>query len=903
MNIYFNYLYKIIAISIAYYLAGRIGLLLTIPPGQATAIWPSSGIALAALIVYGYKYWPAIFIGAVGTSLYHPEVIDSTAIILASAIAVGAALQAVLGKYMVSKAIRLPTTLETLDELIKLQLLGGFSCFVNALIGTVGVWYFGFIETSDLPRHISTWWIGDFLGVIAFTPILVLLFSRQKKGAEVSTRRKAIITLAVLLSFSLVSLAFLNARNQYYEDKVRSFKNISSHEIRKLEETIQTHASYLMSVESLFNASNYVSSKEFEIFTRKLLEAAPEISGISWLPKVTKTERKDFEKTIQEQGYKDFKIVRRFEKNELSPSEEKDIYFPISYVQPYQANKKAHGLDVYGLDGVSKNIRIKPLNNARDTGIAKSTPIFPIVQDEDKYGFIVYHPVYAINKSTKTLEEKRQAHLGYINGIYLIPNLMHQLQQKGKKLGFTVIIKDVENDGKIIYDSRTSDFKEGQEDTYIFNAQFEHKETLDVAGRIWSITFAGNENTVLSTYSWNLWFVITGGTLLTGLLALLTLLMTAQTDVVKRLVNQKTNALQEAKRFQDLIQQTIPDLIFVKDHEFKIVEANPAFLSLYPSDVRHKVIGYTTVEEYPDEQAQGFLAQDKIAMETGYSDTEETIKFPDGVTRTLFTKKVRFYDDKGKVYILGIARDITNIKDMEQELRNANEELEEFAYRTSHDLRAPIKSTVGLLDVIENAINKNKTDQAIQGITHAKKSLDKLDLLVEDILSLTKAKNKKETIEPINLEQIINSTRKKMSALEGIEDISISYETQFDGNWFAQKNRLTGIVENLLSNAIKYYDKNKDNSYIKITLYTKDNDLVIDFEDNGIGIPKGKVDTLFGMFNRLHPKASFGSGLGLYLVKKSALAMGGDISFQGNDEVTLFRLKLPLLSGADEIVT
>ena len=83
----------------------------------------------------------------------------------------------------------------------------------------------------------------------------------------------------------------------------------------------------------------------------------------------------------------------------------------------------------------------------------------------------------------------------------------------------------------------------------------------------------------------------------------------------------------------------MPGLFFVKDSDFKVVKANQHFLSLYPESKRDKVIGYTTVEDYPQEDAERFLADDKRAFELGFVDTHEAIHFPDGRRRLLYTQK------------------------------------------------------------------------------------------------------------------------------------------------------------------------------------------------------------------------------------------------------------------------
>ncbi|KWV92928.1 PAS domain-containing protein [Erythrobacter sp. YT30] len=127
--------------------------------------------------------------------------------------------------------------------------------------------------------------------------------------------------------------------------------------------------------------------------------------------------------------------------------------------------------------------------------------------------------------------------------------------------------------------------------------------------------------------------------------------------------------LKSALQFQSLVLDHIPDAVFVKDEEFRIVEANENFLKFYPEDQRASVIGTTTLEQYEDNERDEFLEQDRKALETGFSETEESIQFPSGERRILFTKKARFEDEAGARFVLGIGRDITELV----ETRKANE--------------------------------------------------------------------------------------------------------------------------------------------------------------------------------------------------------------------------------------
>jgi PAS domain S-box-containing protein len=142
----------------------------------------------------------------------------------------------------------------------------------------------------------------------------------------------------------------------------------------------------------------------------------------------------------------------------------------------------------------------------------------------------------------------------------------------------------------------------------------------------------------------------------------------------KILIGEKN--LRAIHKFQTIVFDNVPDMLFVKDSEFRIVQANQAFLNVYPEDMRNDVIGRTSLEGYEEEEREAFLVFDRIAFDKGFSETEETIQFPDGKRRTLLTKKVRFQDELGAVFILGVASDITDIKQAQCELLKSEQRYE-----------------------------------------------------------------------------------------------------------------------------------------------------------------------------------------------------------------------------------
>lgn len=249
-------------------------------------------------------------------------------------------------------------------------------------------------------------------------------------------------------------------------------------------------------------------------------------------------------------------------------------------------------------------------------------------------------------------------------------------------------------------------------------------------------------------------------------------------------------------------------------------------------------------------------------------------------------------DDSPKYFISQI-QDITESKRARQELLETNAELEEFAYRTSHDLRSPLISSISLLGVTRNSIKEGNFDLALQSIDHAQSSLNKLERLVQDILTLTATKSVEEEVEEIEVKDMVDGIRNSLSHLEGYDRVEFIESFEAPERINVGKGRFQLIVENLISNAIKYQDPNKEASFIKISTARNNGEFCFSVEDNGLGVPEEKQSMLFTMFKRFHPRTSFGSGLGLYMIKKSAEKLGGRIEYEGKNGGSEFRLILP----------
>lgn len=230
----------------------------------------------------------------------------------------------------------------------------------------------------------------------------------------------------------------------------------------------------------------------------------------------------------------------------------------------------------------------------------------------------------------------------------------------------------------------------------------------------------------------------------------------------------------------------------------------------------------------------------------------------------------------------------------QKELAYKNAELTEFSYRVSHDLRAPIVSAIGLAQNTIEAISAKDYKQAELSVLHMKNGLTNLEKLTEDVTELTKMKVKDIPEEYVHFDYITELAIRAIENMPHFNEVRIEKDIHIHEPILIKRLFLQQILENLISNAIKYSDQNKTDPFVKISAKENNGKLIINIRDNGVGIPTDYQDKIFSMFQRFHPKMSYGSGLGLYLVKQNVQALNGRVYYFGLPEGTEFRIVMPI---------
>lgn len=224
-------------------------------------------------------------------------------------------------------------------------------------------------------------------------------------------------------------------------------------------------------------------------------------------------------------------------------------------------------------------------------------------------------------------------------------------------------------------------------------------------------------------------------------------------------------------------------------------------------------------------------------------------------------------------------------------LKQMNEKLNNFVYRVSHDLRAPITSVEGLITVIkfERKTESGKVDEYINILEERVQSLDRF---IRDILSHSRISNSEIQLEKIQFKQIIQECFDELNYMENHDKIDKSIKV-LGSEFINDRIRIYEIFRNLISNAIKYSDPKKSKNKILIRIKTDRNSTTIDIQDSGVGIDKEVLPHIFEMFYRGH-QHSKGTGIGLYIVREAVKKLKGHLKvFSTPGEGTRFSIQLP----------
>ncbi|MBK6265866.1 PAS domain-containing protein [Marivirga sp. S37H4] len=259
--------------------------------------------------------------------------------------------------------------------------------------------------------------------------------------------------------------------------------------------------------------------------------------------------------------------------------------------------------------------------------------------------------------------------------------------------------------------------------------------------------------------------------------------------------------------------------------------------------------------------------------------------------------QAKWTDDMQPIRMVGSLVDITEKKIKEEEiqeknslLEKSNAELDRFVYSVSHDLRAPLNSIQGLINISDTT---DDTKELKQLMSMMKNRVKKLYSFIDEIINFARNSRTEIVKEPIDLISLTTEVFENAQYREQAAAIDFRLLVSENLIVHTDQGRLSIVLNNLIDNAIKYHRHSQPGKFVAIKSIEETNSVIIQVIDNGQGIPLQAQDKIFDMFYRASDNSK-GSGLGLYIVKEMIERIGGEIYLKSEPgEGTTFSIKLP----------
>lgn len=366
--------------------------------------------------------------------------------------------------------------------------------------------------------------------------------------------------------------------------------------------------------------------------------------------------------------------------------------------------------------------------------------------------------------------------------------------------------------------------------------------------------------------------------------------------LIVRDITQRKNALCELVKSQDLYAQA-EKLAQLGTWEFNLITQKVIF-----SDQLYQLFGFepgdpnfnpeTAFKSVPTEDAKRIKKVVSDAIEvSGDFETSFQILYPGGKEMNFITVGKVVSEKNIPVRITGIVQDVTSLRKLEKDLHEKNKELSTFIYRTSHSLRSPLTSALGLISLIR--MEKQNSD--IPYLDMIDNLIKKLDNILLELINVVLIKGGEVNSEEGNLFEFIQQLSNDYKYNEMFDNVTL--EVNVDKKLTVKTDwvLLRAILSNLIENSIKYR-KLKSGAIIKIKGCedNKGEAFNIEIEDNGTGISEEDQERVFEMFFRAHQEVQ-GTGMGLYIVKNAVDKLNGNIYLSSTPKVgTKVSIRLPL---------
>lgn len=517
-----------LAIAAAYLAVGWLSLQVVSAGSYVAPVYPPAGIALAAIILYGVRLWPAVFIGAVATNALAMLHSGGEPGLTALASGIGATVQALFGAWLAHRLIHFPTPLDSPGTIGRLLfVVAPTSSLINASLSVPLLAAAGTLTPDELPFAWAAWWLGDTLGALLALPLMFVFLARP---AEAWRSRRATVTVPLVIIALLTAAVFERLQRAESLRIQTQFERESEHVATLVDKRLLAQLDSLVALAGFAALNERLDRESFRAFVTPILLRHPGTQNFSWNPWISSAERATFEARVRHDDLAGYAILDR---DDASPgrvrlAHERDHYFPILFVEPRHDNAGVLGLDPLSIPNTAVAIE-----HTRESGEAIASEGFLLTQERGQQrGVVLYQAVRAPDAAMVK---------GLVSSAFRMDDALHSITAGLPERHLWLCLVDTAASAGNARLSGPS----GCED-HALDVPLARHFALPFAGRPWELRLFATDAYADNLRTLAAWWSIITGVLAAGLLAAFLLMTSGHARRVERLVDLRTRELAAA---------------------------------------------------------------------------------------------------------------------------------------------------------------------------------------------------------------------------------------------------------------------------------------------------------------------------------------------------------------------
>ena len=663
-----------------------------------------------------------------------------------------------------------------------------------------------------------------------------------------------VISLLVGIICALLLFNFIS--NSHRAEQADIFHRQAGSYFKTIESALHSSRELLVSLKSFIENSDNLSRDRFDKYSKALLKDRQYVQAMEWIPKVSNDKRPFYEQLAQRQGLSDFKI-KQGKFGNLKPASFRPQYYPVYYVYPLAGNETAVGYDLG-----SNQARLSALQTAMDTGKAVMTAGIKLVQEKSSQsGVLIFYPVFKAGIVPTAVAERRRKLLGFALIVLRVGDLIEHVSAKlPQQLALLITDKD---DNQSLF---------GDHNRAINKHNLHFQSNLSFAQRHWAISVTPLDSEGLDPQL-SAWLTAIGALIISILTSLHLLQLNLSHRQISLEVARQTKALRVSEqRFSLAVEGSSVGIWDWIDVDESIEYWSPQF---------YELLGYKNLEVkaskqnfvrmlHPDDRKPAAYMLQRHLTDRSRFEIEYRIQHKSGEYLWFLGSGQAAWDAQGKpLRMVGSIQKIQRRKIAEiainryaQDLQRSNEDLEQFAYVASHDLKAPLRGISNLAQWIEENMAGKMDPETDSYMQLLKGRISRLENLLAGLLQYSRAGLGETQAESVDLNLLTGNIADLLSVKQ--QGFVINFELPCIR---VQQSLISQVLQNLIGNSLKHHLGSS--GQIEIGYQRLATEHVFSVTDDGPGIEVAMSEKVFQMFQTLKPRDEVeGSGMGLAIVKK-----------------------------------